>query len=142
MNISIIGGTGPQGRGLALRFAKKGFNVNVGSRDKSNALKVCNALNEILGPGNGEITGHSNLEAAKAIADFIIIAVPWNASVKFPTIYPVSPICIQKSIGEATTSKSPCILTVVDEEDDVLVVEVVAPVNSFLFALLKTVEEG
>ena len=32
-------------------------------------------------------------------------------------------------------------LTVVDEEDDVLVVEVVAPVNSFLFALLKTVEE-
>ncbi len=78
MNISIIGGTGPQGRGLALRFAKKGFNVNVGSRDKSNALKVCNALNEILGPGNGEITGHSNLEAAKAIADFIIIAVPWN----------------------------------------------------------------
>ena len=49
MSIAIIGGTGPQGRGLALRFAKKGFNVLIGSRDKSNAMKTSEELNTVLG---------------------------------------------------------------------------------------------
>ena len=78
MSIAIIGGTGPQGRGLALRFAKKGFNVLIGSRDKSNAVKTSEELNIILGANFGKITGHSNTELAEAAVDFIIIAVPWS----------------------------------------------------------------
>ncbi len=37
MKLSIIGGTGPQGKGLALRFAQAGFEVALGSRDESRA---------------------------------------------------------------------------------------------------------
>ena len=44
MKLSIIGGTGPQGKGLALRFAKAGFEVALGSRDESRAIEVANSL--------------------------------------------------------------------------------------------------
>ena len=37
MKIAILGGTGPQGQGLALRFASLGIDVAVGSRDKQRA---------------------------------------------------------------------------------------------------------
>ena len=40
MKLSIIGGTGPQGKGLALRFAQAGFEVALGSRDESRAIEV------------------------------------------------------------------------------------------------------
>ena len=60
MKISIIGGTGPQGRGLALRFARKGLDVLLGSREKSNALKVCEELNQTLGSGFGKMAGQAH----------------------------------------------------------------------------------
>ena len=44
MKLSIIGGTGPQGKGLALRFAKAGFKVALGSRDESRAIEVADSL--------------------------------------------------------------------------------------------------
>ena len=44
MKLSIIGGTGPQGKGLALRFAKAGFEVALGSRDESRAIEVADSL--------------------------------------------------------------------------------------------------
>ena len=44
MKLSIIGGTGPQGKGLAVRFAKAGFEVALGSRDESRAIEVADSL--------------------------------------------------------------------------------------------------
>ena len=44
MKLSIIGGTGPQGKGLALRFAMAGFEVALGSRDKTRAIEVAHSL--------------------------------------------------------------------------------------------------
>ena len=85
MKISIIGGTGPQGRGLALRFARKGLDVLLGSREKSNALKVCEELNQTLGSGFGKISGSSNEEVASADSDFTIISVPWSGHDKIIT---------------------------------------------------------
>ena len=78
MKITIIGGTGPQGRGLALRFARKGLDVVIGSRDSSNAIKVCEELNQVLGSGYGMVSGYSNEKAAEMEADFTIISVPWS----------------------------------------------------------------
>ena len=78
MKITIIGGTGPQGRGLALRFARKGINVIIGSREESNALKVCEELNQDLGSETGKVTGYSNEKAAEMDTDFTIISVPWS----------------------------------------------------------------
>ena len=40
MNVAIIGGTGPQGQGLAMRFALAGYNVIIGSRSEQNAKSV------------------------------------------------------------------------------------------------------
>ena len=42
MSIAIIGGTGPQGQGLAKRFAQAGFEVIIGSRNEGNAKKIAN----------------------------------------------------------------------------------------------------
>ena len=47
MKLSIIGGTGPQGKGLALRFAKAGFEVALGSRDESRAIEVADSLTSV-----------------------------------------------------------------------------------------------
>ena len=41
MTITIIGGTGPQGKGLAKRLALSGHNIIIGSRDKERA-EECN----------------------------------------------------------------------------------------------------
>lgn len=69
--IGIIGGTGEQGRGLALRWARSGSRVLVGSREESRAQAVASSL------GRG-VTGVSNDEAARS-ADVVVLAVPWEA---------------------------------------------------------------
>ena len=48
MKIAIIGGTGPQGQGLALRFAKAGLEVFVGSRDPERAESTVSEVNSRL----------------------------------------------------------------------------------------------
>ena len=47
--IAVIGGTGPEGRGLALRFAMAGHPVVIGSRDESRASEAAAGLLEIAG---------------------------------------------------------------------------------------------
>ena len=46
MSIAIIGGTGPQGQGLAKRFAMAGLEVIIGSRNEDSAKKIANELSE------------------------------------------------------------------------------------------------
>ncbi len=69
--IAVLGGTGDQGQGLALRFAAAGLAVVIGSRDESRAAEIAAAL------GSG-IRGAANADAA-AQADIVIVAVPWAA---------------------------------------------------------------
>lgn len=71
MNIAVIGGTGNQGRGLAVRWAAKGHTVYVGSRDASRAEEAAREL------GRG-IKGGSN-EAIAQAADVIALCVPYAA---------------------------------------------------------------
>ena len=78
MKLSIIGGTGPQGKGLALRFAKAGFEVALGSRDESRAMKVANSLSSENPNIMGSITGLSNSEAVEFTDKFVIFSVPWT----------------------------------------------------------------
>ena len=47
MKIAILGGTGPQGQGLALRFASVGIDVAVGSRDKQRAETAAKEMNSL-----------------------------------------------------------------------------------------------
>ncbi len=68
--VGVVGGTGAQGRGLALRLAMGGVPVIVGSREADRAVAVAEQL------GHG-VVGMANAECA-ARADVVIAAVPWE----------------------------------------------------------------
>jgi len=73
--LAILGGTGPEGRGLALRVARAGTPVVIGSRDASRAVAIAA---ELAGQGGLAITGAANAEAATS-ASIVMVAVPWDA---------------------------------------------------------------
>ena len=79
MKIAIVGATGPQGRGLALRFARAGVSVALGSRDAEKASKISRDLMAKLPTGTAEITGLDNLAAVASADEFVILSVPWSA---------------------------------------------------------------
>lgn len=74
--IGFIGGTGPEGRGLALRFALAGESVLIGSRSEDRARDAANSARE-LAPGVS-VAGALNPEVA-ARSDIVVIAVPYAA---------------------------------------------------------------
>ena len=78
MKIAIIGGTGPQGQGLALRFAKAGLEVFVGSRDPERAESTVSEVNSRLPKGSSNIVGMNNIDAIRAADEMVIFAVPWS----------------------------------------------------------------
>ncbi|HDD54659.1 MAG TPA: NADPH-dependent F420 reductase, partial [Chloroflexi bacterium] len=70
--IAILGGTGQEGTGLALRWSSAGYDVIIGSRQKEKALKAARELNGILGADL--ISGMENGPAARA-ADVNVLTV-------------------------------------------------------------------
>jgi len=72
--IAVIGGTGAEGGGLALRLARSGLKVIIGSRDTAKAEAAANEINGILGTQNA--SGSSNEDAA-ARSDIVLMAVPY-----------------------------------------------------------------
>jgi NADPH-dependent F420 reductase len=75
LTVGVFGGTGPQGRGLALRWAMAGVKVVIGSRKAERAEETAAELREESGTDN--ITGADNEEAARR-ADVVLVAVPWE----------------------------------------------------------------
>ncbi|MBC7372572.1 MAG: NADPH-dependent F420 reductase [Frankiales bacterium] len=69
--VSVLGGTGEQGRGLARRLALAGHRVVLGSRDATRAETAATELSV------GQISGADNAAAALA-GDVVIVAVPWD----------------------------------------------------------------
>jgi len=72
--ISIIGGTGALGTGLARRWARAGYRIIIGSRKEAKARDAAAALSTDL--PNASITGTDNLAAAKA-GDLVVLTVPF-----------------------------------------------------------------
>jgi len=79
MKIAILGGTGPQGQGLALRFAKAGVPVALGSRDRIRGIEIAAELNLKLAScaGAARIEGCDNEEAVRAATEIVMLAVPY-----------------------------------------------------------------
>jgi NADPH-dependent F420 reductase len=77
--IAIIGGTGDQGKGLALRWACAGFEIIIGSRDAERAKSAALEIRETLG-GAVSINGMANRDAA-AIAPVIVLTIPFAAQI-------------------------------------------------------------
>jgi NADPH-dependent F420 reductase len=73
--IAIIGGTGPAGLGLALRWARAGETILIGSRDPSRAQKAAAAIQQRV-PGCN-VSGMENSEACAA-ADILMLTVPFD----------------------------------------------------------------
>jgi NADPH-dependent F420 reductase len=73
--ISVIGGTGELGSGLARRWAKAGIPVIIGSRDAGRAQDAAAELNKLA--GNDLAQGMSNYEAAEA-GDVVVLTVKFS----------------------------------------------------------------
>ncbi len=72
ITIAILGGTGNEGTGLALRWASYGYDVIIGSRQEEKALLVTKEINEIL--GKELVRGMENGAAARE-ADINVLTV-------------------------------------------------------------------
>src|SRR5687768_562933 len=72
--VGILGGTGDQGRGLAIRLAQAGQRVLIGSR---NAERAEASAKEIAAIAGGDVRGAENASVARD-SDLIIIAVPFD----------------------------------------------------------------
>ena len=113
--IGFIGGTGPEGKGLALRFAMAGDRVAIGSRDAQRAQDAADEVRELK--VGLSVSGGLNEQVADE-SDIVFIAVPYSGH--RPTL---------ESLG--------------DKLDGKLVVDVVAPLRfSRGVASAVEVEEG
>lgn len=75
MRIGIVGGTGKQGSGLAVRWARTGHTIAIGSRD---AAKARTHAAELAAAGHGQVEGGDNAWAARG-ADVVLLSVPYEA---------------------------------------------------------------
>src|SRR5437660_11206709 len=79
--VGVAGGSGPQGRGLAVRLAAAGQRVLLGSRDADGAVEVAGEVGDRARAAAAEgvevsVTGGGNADVAGA-ADLVIVAVPY-----------------------------------------------------------------
>jgi NADPH-dependent F420 reductase len=73
--IAVIGGTGPQGKGLGYRWARHGHRVVLGSRSAERAEETAREIAERV--PEGAVSGAANPDAA-AGADVVVLAVPYD----------------------------------------------------------------
>jgi len=73
--IAVLGGTGPEGFGLALRWAQAGETVIIGSRDAKRAQEAANKIKQRVG-ANAKISGDENA-AVCAVADLVVLTIPF-----------------------------------------------------------------
>ena len=75
--IAVLGGTGPEGFGLALRWAQAGETVIIGSRDLKRAEEAASKIQSKVG-GNAQVSAIENIEAC-AVADLLVLTIPFEA---------------------------------------------------------------
>ncbi len=76
MSIAVLGGTGKEGSGLAMRWALNGYRVIIGSRSEEKAVTRAAELNEAL--GGDYLIGMANVDAAREAA-IVVLSVPYSA---------------------------------------------------------------
>lgn len=80
-SICVVGGTGAEGSGLALRWAAAGHRVTIGSREAAKAEAAARELNAIL--GRDAIAGTDSASGVAA-AEIVVLTVPFSA--QMPTV--------------------------------------------------------
>ena len=102
MTVAILGGTGKEGAGLAMRWALHGYRVIIGSRAEAKAKTRAAEMNAELGADY--LSGMSNAAAAKA-ADLVVLSVPYSAHQA--TLENVSEFCQGKVVVDLTVPLRP-----------------------------------
>jgi NADPH-dependent F420 reductase len=77
LTVAVLGGTGKEGKGLAYRWAKAGYKVNIGSRDAAKAQAAAKELLVLL-EGEAYVEGMTNQEAAEK-SNIVVLTVPYSA---------------------------------------------------------------
>lgn len=77
LTIGVLGGTGPQGKGLGLRFAVAGHHVVLGSRSPERAEEAAAEVREMRPDVTLSVRGGTNEEAAAA-GPVVVLAVPYE----------------------------------------------------------------
>src|SRR5215475_15013567 len=73
--IAVLGGTGPEGFGLALRWAQAGETVIIGSRDAQRAQDAAEKIKQRV--PDAKVSGLSNVDACAAV-DLLVLTVPFE----------------------------------------------------------------
>ena len=97
LSVAILGGTGKEGSGLALRWARAGYFVIIGSRSAERAGQTAHEINTQLSMDNTQ--GMDNESACKA-ADIVILTVPPEA--QLDTLSSVKSLLAGKILVDAT----------------------------------------
>jgi NADPH-dependent F420 reductase len=100
--VSIVGGTGALGGGLARRWARAGLPVVIGSRDPAKAAVAAAALQSVF-PG-ASVRGMGNLEATRA-GDVVVLTVPFAN--QRPTLEEIQPALAGKILVDTTVPLVP-----------------------------------
>lgn len=107
--LAILGGTGKEGAGLALRWALRGYAVIIGSRAAEKAQRRAAEMNAELGADY--LRGMANADAAAA-ADIVVLSVPYSAH--GPTLTGVRAGCAGKVLVDLTVPLQPPEITAVN----------------------------
>ncbi|MBR7888902.1 NADPH-dependent F420 reductase [Marinomonas sp. A79] len=103
--VAIIGGTGPQGKGLALRLAQAGVSVVLGSRDPFKAQETAEGLKALLTDSEADISGMSMEDATQAAGDLVILSVPYSAH--DTTLTTLAPLLVGKVLVDIVVPLAP-----------------------------------
>jgi 8-hydroxy-5-deazaflavin:NADPH oxidoreductase len=78
MKIAILGGTGKEGKGLAYRWARAGYEVIIGSRLLEKAQTAVKEIKDLAPGQNLPVEAMENLEAAQK-GELVVLTVPYAA---------------------------------------------------------------
>ena len=101
-SIAVLGGTGAEGSGLALRWARAGHPVTIGSRVAERAVAHA-AMLQVQAPA-AQLSGAENLDAA-TVAELVVLSVPYSAH--RPTLERVAPALQGKILVDLTVPLQP-----------------------------------
>ena len=100
--ITIVGGSGALGAGLAKRWARKGHQIIIGSRDEKRASEAATRLNNEA--GTKSIIGLENKEASKN-GEIVVLTVPFSNHMS--TLSLIAPVLDNKILIDVTVPLVP-----------------------------------
>jgi NADPH-dependent F420 reductase len=101
-SICVVGGTGPEGSGLALRWAHAGHRVTIGSRDRGKAQQTADELNAHLG---ADLIAAADNRTGVTAAAIVVLTVPFAAQI--PTVTGLKDVLAGKILIDVTVPLVP-----------------------------------